>query len=66
MVGVGAIYRKKAETANFLFSAYSQHGCYLSTNSGYTYNESNSAFNSQIKNWSFTTNDIIKVTIEPK
>ncbi len=66
MVGVGVIYRKKAETANFLFSAYSQHGCYLSTNSGYTYNESNSAFNSQIKNWSFTTNDIIKVTIEPK
>lgn len=66
MVGIGVVYRKKVETANFLFSAYSQHGCYFIANSGYTYNESNSNFNSQIKNWNYTTGETIKVTLEPK
>ena len=66
MVGIGVVYKKKAETANYLFSAYSQHGCFLITNSGYTYNESNPNYNSQIKNWSYTTNDVIKITVQPK
>lgn len=66
MVGIGVVYKKKAEVANYLFSAYSQHGCYFITNSGYTYNESNPNYNSQIKNWSYTTNDIIKITVDPK
>lgn len=66
MVGLGVVYKSKVETSSYVFSAYSQHGCYFITNSGYTYNESNSGFNSQIKNWSFTSNDVIKVVLFPR
>ena len=60
------VFRKRAEDLNYVFSAYSQHGCYFTANNGYTYNEFDSAFNSQVKNWTFSTEDIIKVTIDPK
>lgn len=66
LVGIGVVYKKKVETAKYLFSAYSQHGCYFITNSGYTYNESNPSYNSQIKNWTYTNNETVKATMEPK
>lgn len=66
MVGVGAAFLKKISKSNYTFSAYSSHGCYLVTNSGYTYNEYDSSINSQISNWSFAAKETIKVTIDPK
>jgi hypothetical protein len=66
LVGVGLCYVKKIADMNFIFSAYSQHGCYMIVNSGYTYNESDSQFNSQLKNWTFKNDDIITVTLDPK
>ena len=59
-------YTKKVSDLNYVFSAYSQHGCYFIANNGYTYNESNSQYNSQIKNWTFQKDDVINVTINPK
>lgn len=38
MIGVGVCYKKKAENLSYIFSAYSQHGCYFVANNGYTYN----------------------------
>lgn len=59
-------YTKKIADLSYIFSAYSQHGCYLIANGGYTYNESNSQYNSQIKNWSFQKDDVINVLVDPK
>lgn len=66
MVGVGICYKKKVEDLNYVFSAYSAHGCYLIASNGYTYNEFDKNYNSQIKNWTFTGEEIIKVTILPE
>ena len=56
MVGIGVVFRKKCEDLNYVFSAYSQHGCYFLANNGYVYNESDSNFNSQVKGWTFLVN----------
>lgn len=38
MIGVGVSYTQKISGANYSFGAYSQHGSYLVSNNGYTYN----------------------------
>ena len=66
MVGVGVVFRNKSESAAYLFSAYSDHGCYFIANNGYTYNEVEPNYNSQVKNWTYLVDELIKVTIDPK
>lgn len=56
LVGVGIVYLEKAKKANFAFSVFAEHGCYLISNSGYVYNEVNPLLNSQLKNWAFLQN----------
>ena len=38
IIAVGMCYTKKVSDLNYVFSAYSQHGCYFIANNGYTYN----------------------------
>ena len=38
VVGLGMCYTKKIADLSYVFSAYSQHGCYFIANNGYTYN----------------------------
>lgn len=66
MVGVGVCFRKRAEDLAYVFSAHSQHGCYFLANNGYSYNESDTSFNSQMKNWTYQVNELVKVTVDPK
>lgn len=66
-IGIGICYKQLAQDASYYFNTDDiGHGGFLLTNDGYSWHHSDNSINSQIQTVSFTTNDIIILTYDPK
>lgn len=66
-IGIGICYKQFVADASYYFNTDDTgHGAFLLTNDGYSWHHSDNSINSQIQNVSFTTNDIVILTLDPK
>lgn len=66
-VGAGICLKNSIKAANYHFN-YTNigHGSYLISTNGYTWSHSVKEFNSALKTFAFTVNDIVYIEFDPK
>lgn len=66
-IGIGICYKEFLQNATYYFNTDDiGHGCFLLTNDGYSWHDSDNQVNSMIQNVSFQTGDTMVLTLDSK